>query len=61
MRGPEKRHFFCRKLATIAENLNHNIDPRGQFLRGLLLLYLWITTHDISVMDGENEPSQMGP
>jgi hypothetical protein len=23
----EKRHFFARKLANIAENCDHNIDP----------------------------------
>jgi alpha/beta superfamily hydrolase len=23
----EKRHFFRRKLAKIAENCDHNIDP----------------------------------
>jgi hypothetical protein len=23
----EKRQFFCRKLAKIAENCDHNIDP----------------------------------
>jgi hypothetical protein len=26
----EKRHFFRRKLAKIAENGDHNIDPRNQ-------------------------------
>jgi hypothetical protein len=25
----EKRQFFRRKLAKIAENCDHNIDPRG--------------------------------
>jgi hypothetical protein len=28
----EKRQFFCRKLAKIAEKCDHNIDPRlGEF------------------------------
>jgi hypothetical protein len=27
----KKRHFFHRKLSKIAENHDHNIDPRGQF------------------------------
>jgi hypothetical protein len=25
----EKNAIFCRKLAKIAENCNHNIDPRS--------------------------------
>jgi hypothetical protein len=25
----EKRQFFCRKLGKIAENCDHNIDPRA--------------------------------
>jgi hypothetical protein len=26
----EKRQFFCRKVAKIAENCDHNIDPWSQ-------------------------------
>jgi hypothetical protein len=36
----EKRQFFRRKLAKIAENCDHNIDPRwvcGKMLRTSLL------------------------
>jgi hypothetical protein len=25
----EKRQLFCRKLSKIAENFDHNIDPRS--------------------------------
>jgi hypothetical protein len=36
----EKRQFFRRKLAKIAENCDHNIDPWSPWL-GFVCLIIW--------------------
>jgi hypothetical protein len=45
--GFEKNAFFRRKLAKIAENCDHNFDPRppGLFeLKKSFILYLWLAS-----------------
>jgi hypothetical protein len=38
----EKRQFFRRKLAKIAENCDHNIDPRfNHFLKDWGFSQMW--------------------
>jgi hypothetical protein len=37
----ENRQFFCRKLAKIAENCDHNIDPRYQGV--YFVFYVWFS------------------
>jgi hypothetical protein len=39
----EIRHFFRRKLSKIAENCDHNIDPRCNYF----LNFLWLPTNPI--------------
>jgi hypothetical protein len=36
----EKNSIFCSKLSKIAENFDHNIDPRLSFLQILCTLFL---------------------